>query len=161
MLYPRTLYLLRHAEAVEAAPGLADLDRALTDAGRAHCAGIAAHLADIAFDTILCSAARRTVETAELALGDRKFQKLRQLYNAAAPNILAIIAEYVPSRATKVLVIAHNPGLSDLTRQFAVGEADIKGLQPGSMSIFEIGAEWNKLKPQTGRFHSLVDAAQA
>lgn len=159
MLYPRTLYLLRHADAVETQAGLADTDRPLTEAGRAQCEQVKAQLAEVTFDMILCSTAKRTVETVELALPERKFMKLRQLYNASAPNLLAVMAENIPSRAQKVLVVAHNPALSDLTRQFIRDKhPGIKGLQPASIAIFEMAGEWNALSPAASNFQSLFDA---
>ena len=160
MLYPRTLYLLRHAETVEAETGLADFDRALTEAGRTQCVQVAEQLADTTFDMILCSAAKRTVETVELALPGHKFMKLRQLYNASAPGILEIMAENVPSRARKVLLVAHNPGISDLTRQFiADAPHEVQGLHPASLAVFEVAGEWNALKPATSRLQSFFDSA--
>jgi phosphohistidine phosphatase SixA len=94
-----------------------------------------------------------------LALPDRKIMKLRQLYNSSAPNILAVMAENIPSRAQKVLVIAHNPGLSDLTRQFIANtHPEVQGLHPASIAVFEVAGEWNALKAQAVNLHSIFEA---
>ena len=157
MIYSKTLYLLRHADAIESEHGAIDLERELTETGRAQCEHISATMKDISFDTILCSTARRTTQTAELALPEKKIQKLRQLYNASAANILAQIAENVPSRAKKILIIAHNPGLSDLTRQFStVGHSSLHGLNPGDIAIIDVSGEWNDLNTTGCRFNTMI-----
>ena len=66
----KRLFLLRHAKAVPAESGIEDFDRTLMLSGMQDAGAMARYLrkSDYAVDLILCSAAARTVQTAELML---------------------------------------------------------------------------------------------
>src|SRR5260221_10350568 len=66
----KRLILLRHAKAVPAESGIEDFDRTLMLIGMQDAGAMARYLgkSDYAVDLILCSAAARTVQTAELML---------------------------------------------------------------------------------------------
>ena len=65
-----TLTLFRHAKSSWATPGLPDFDRPLAPRGEEAAPLMAAFLAEsgLAPDLVLCSSARRTRETLDLAL---------------------------------------------------------------------------------------------
>ena len=66
----KTLFLLRHAKAQDAAPGSSDLDRTLNERGRQEAQAIGKYLKkqNVTFDLVLCSPAVRARETAELVI---------------------------------------------------------------------------------------------
>ena len=116
----RLLTLMRHAHAV-AATGHDDHDRALDESGRRDAATVAGRTAvrDAAPALILCSDARRTVETAEIVretLGlpaDRLVQEAR-LYLASADTLIEVIDEQDALGVENLMVVGHNPGLERL-----------------------------------------------
>src|SRR6516162_2209130 len=70
------IYLLRHAIAENARPGLKDADRALTDEGREKLKRVLerARNAGVKPDLILSSPYRRALETAEIAMESLKYR---------------------------------------------------------------------------------------
>ncbi|GAB3712579.1 SixA phosphatase family protein [Mariniluteicoccus flavus] len=125
----RLLILMRHAQAVDFAPGRPDSERALTDRGHDQAREVAAFLAskDIHVDHALVSAALRTRQTAaDLGL-DCPVEHLDRLYNASESTILEAVAE-APADADTLLVIAHNPGIHAATLELA----DVAGHPDGA-----------------------------
>lgn len=116
------LILLRHAKAERRSASGQDIDRALTDGGRADAALMGRVLADQGLrpDVVLVSAARRTQETWD-AMADlfprARTQVMRALYNAS-PLVLFEAAE--GAGAGTVLVIAHNPGVHELALRLLI-----------------------------------------
>ena len=120
------LILMRHAQAAPAELGAEDFTRPLTPAGRRAAAQAARTLAgtDVRIERVLLSPARRTQETAaivarELKLAETLLQAVPELY--AAP--LAVIREVIRREhggARSLLVVGHNPGISELARQLSV-----------------------------------------
>jgi phosphohistidine phosphatase len=119
----RHLWILRHAKAApEATWGGRDRDRPLTGRGRRDATALGRRLADeepplgltglAAPALALCSAALRTVETAELVLGagdDRvPLDAYASLYQAGPETVLTIVRE-VDEHAPSALVVGHNP----------------------------------------------------
>jgi phosphohistidine phosphatase len=109
-----TLYLLRHAKSSWDDPVLADFDRPLSRRGRRNAALLAAHLREEAIEPelVLCSAALRARETAELlGLDDVHYEA--ELYGAG-PGELALRIAAVPGSTASAMLIGHNPGLEQL-----------------------------------------------
>lgn len=154
----RLLLLLRHAEAQVAGADLADFDRVLTERGRDQVREAARRLigADLHPDLLLVSPAARTRETAEilqLALGSAVRMLLpAQLYLAEAPVLLSTLRG-CDDGAQTVLVVGHNPGLSDLAGQLAQSAARGRGngsldLGLGALCRLTVqAASWRALEP--------------
>jgi len=113
----RRLLLLRHAKAVQDT-GEGDHARALTGRGQRDAArvGHAMDLRGYIPDLVLCSNARRTVETWELVSPELarapEVRFTKDLYLASPKNILAQIQE--ANHAVKMLaIIGHNPGIEE------------------------------------------------
>ena len=113
---PRTLVIMRHAKA--ASPErTADVDRPLTSRGHADAAAAGPWLRHRGFvpDVVLCSPAKRARQTWE-AIGvtgaDVRYD--RSLYLATALELLDVLTE-VEDEARTVLVVGHNPALSQLS----------------------------------------------
>jgi phosphohistidine phosphatase len=154
----RQLWILRHAEAVPGSPpGGRDRDRPLTGKGRGDAAALGARLAAgrpvlgtpglVLPTTALCSAARRTLQTAEAVLGPLggsvRPEPYRSLYSAEPETVLAYVRE-VDGDPVSVLVVGHNPTVShlafDLQADGSPGRVRLgsQGLAPCSLAVVEL-----------------------
>jgi len=120
------LLLLRHAEAEAAAAGAPDADRPLTERGRLEAMEAAQCIARSALkiDSILASTARRARETADIVVARLSLSVPIDhevgLY-LAAPDTLLRAINGCPERTQTLLLVAHNPGISELAHQLATG----------------------------------------
>jgi phosphohistidine phosphatase len=115
------LYLIRHAEAVEATGDMSDADRPLTPEGHSQCRRLAAGLkrAGVTFDAVLHSPLKRAVETVEGVMEGAE-GAARKVCDALAPGgrkrkVLDIVRDL---EAESVALVGHNPDLSELTGWF-------------------------------------------
>lgn len=111
------LYLLRHAKAGWALPGVRDFDRPLDATGLAdaEATGAVMRANDYVPELTLCSNARRARETLEGIAGLADTGRVvftDDLYSADATGYLDKIREN--GRHSSVLVIGHNPMMEDL-----------------------------------------------
>ncbi|MFD1657313.1 SixA phosphatase family protein [Streptomyces caeni] len=119
----RRLVVLRHAKSAWPA-GVPDHERPLTPRGRrdAPAAGRALAEADCLPDLALCSTAVRARQTWELASGQwgtpPPVRLQPRLYAADVPDLLGCVRE-VPAAVRSVLLVGHNPGLTDLVLTLA------------------------------------------
>ncbi len=117
----KTLLLLRHAKSSWDDPALDDHERALSPRGERAAALVGAWLAqrEQPPSLVLCSSARRTLQTLEgirPALGaGLRVQVERGLYLASPETLLARLAQ-VPDDEASVLLIGHNPGIEQLAQ---------------------------------------------
>ena len=120
----KTLLILRHAKSSWANPGLDDFDRPLNKRGREAAPLMADYLTaqGLSPDLVLCSAARRTLETWDLVSRrlepEPPVKQLRSLYLASSTRILQAV-QRAPGDAARILVIGHNPGMERLAAQLA------------------------------------------
>ncbi len=137
----KTLVLMRHAKSSWANDSLVDHDRPLNDRGRRTVPLIAKWLSDhdLEPETVLCSSARRTVETtallAESGLKLPKYNPIGELYLAPASKILELISEQTPPETIKLLVVGHNPGLEELTSMMA---EQFMAMPTAALAVFQI-----------------------
>ncbi len=116
------LYLLRHAKAAAAGPGIKDHDRPLTAEGRNDAVALGTLLRQrrISPDLVLCSSALRARETWDgLAVGldDPPEPAVEaDLYLCGWPHLLRRLRAV---QADSVLVIAHNPDIQALALTLA------------------------------------------
>jgi phosphohistidine phosphatase len=110
----KTLTLIRHAHA-ESGIQVSDLDRALSERGHAE-ARSQSDLFPLSDDAVLLiSPACRTMETAEHWLKKQphlKSKMVKDLYNADCETIIEVIQDHADCE--HVVVIAHNPGISEV-----------------------------------------------
>lgn len=130
----KTLLLLRHAKAGVGAP---DRDRRLTGRGRRQAAAAGRYLAaeGLLPGLVICSDARRTRETLDgLALGEGPaVQFTPELYDGHVAELLALVRGVGPAEVSRVLMIGHNPTISDAGRHLA-GEGE-----PAALSRLGLG----------------------
>lgn len=118
------LLLLRHAKSDWKDKRLDDFDRPLAPRGRRAVPLMGRWLAErgLVPDFILCSTARRAVETLELLLtalaSAPETSCLKTLYLAPPSRLLAVLRRLGPDRG-RVLLVGHNPGLHHLAAALA------------------------------------------
>ncbi|HZD26735.1 MAG TPA: histidine phosphatase family protein [Alphaproteobacteria bacterium] len=120
----KTLILLRHAKSSRDDPRLADAERPLAPRGRKAVPKVGRALGEGPGrpDLVLCSAARRAVETWEgLApqLGAEVPAKLLKSLYMASPSRLLATVRRAPDAVDRLLLVGHNPGLEELALRLA------------------------------------------
>lgn len=120
----KTLWLVRHAEALEAVADQSDKERPLSHAGIEQAVNLGKFLDETRarVDLMLVSSAVRTQSTAEILLktaGHLHASSLviDDLYLASDAMIWNIVTS-ADDAIDSLMVIGHNPGLLDLVRRF-------------------------------------------
>jgi len=169
----RTLLLLRHAKSSWSDPTLADFDRPLNKRGQKAAPRMGDYLREHGLlpDLVLCSAARRAVETWDLAGGalteggtaPATVKFLRSLYLATPSRILSTLRR-TPDEADRVLMVGHNPGFEHLAIGLA-GPDSKPEAQTYMNAKFPTGAlaelrfeakRWQDVAPGTGKLVRFV-----
>jgi len=151
----KRLTLMRHADARWQDLKTDDFARPLNRRGLAGAEAMARRLLELELvpDRLLASTARRAEQTAdivarELSLSVRHVQREEALYLANAADMLRIIRETGP-RIAHLMVIAHNPGTSDLIHVL-VPKGGISTLTTAAVCsiVFETD-DWRVIGPET------------
>jgi phosphohistidine phosphatase len=129
---------MRHADARWQDAGLSDLERPLNRRGSAAAEAMARRLLELALvpELVLVSPARRTQQTGEivarvLSLAARLVISDEALYLASAADLMKVVQATGP-RVAHLLVVAHNPGVSELVQQL-VPAAEASGLATAAL----------------------------
>ena len=115
---------MRHAAALAASGGASDFERPLSASGRLEAVQAAQRLTgSAAIERILFSPARRTSETAqiiagELSLAPQALVAMPALY-IATPTVIRVAVAHNHGGADVLLVIGHNPGISEFGSELA------------------------------------------
>ncbi|MBS0366175.1 MAG: histidine phosphatase family protein [Proteobacteria bacterium] len=148
----KRLTLMRHGDAQWDDPQLADLERPLNRRGISACQGMARQLArqQPPPELLLFSPAQRTRQTADivarcLGLAPRLVVREDRLYLCAAAELLHIVRATGP-RITHLLMIGHNPGLSEFAQQLSPAvQGD--GLTTAAICSGVFSGEWLDFAP--------------
>lgn len=147
------LILLRHAEAEPPATTGIDRDRALSDRGAREAADAGRWLAGHGAhpQRALCSPARRTTQTAELALAafasPPALQSADEIYDASPGELLALLDQHFD--AESVLLVGHNPGIERLVALLVEGRSDgFRGMPPAGLAVLHLNGS---LEPASAR----------
>ena len=160
----KTLYVLRHGQAVPEGEAGSDHERALTVRGRAEVQRTAQYLSERAEapSLILVSSATRARQTAELCVtslpGSPRLVTLDGLYLAEPPSYLAALATRAEPHAA-VLLVGHNPGLEALIYVLTDHSEHL-----ATASLVEIAlpiAAWGDLSAAAAGFGRFVNAFRA
>jgi phosphohistidine phosphatase len=141
----RQLLLVRHGEAEPAPHGGSDAERALTANGRADVQAAADAIAQarLNIERVLVSTARRTLETAAILDDQLHFirppEQQDKLYLASPSGILQLL-EHCPASCRTVVVIGHNPGLSELIERLTSGDQTI-GLRTAGVCLLTFASD--------------------
>src|SRR6478736_5181348 len=109
----RQLLLLRHAKAV-IGEGMEDFDRPLAVRGEQAAQAIGRYMAehDLVPDLVLCSPARRTSQTWEIAareLPETEVHLVNALYDFGDGEALLNVIREQGGKAKRLLLVTHNP----------------------------------------------------
>jgi phosphohistidine phosphatase len=156
------LVLLRHAAAEAARPGLPDIDRALTPRGRDEALDAARCIAAarLRIDCLLVSPALRARQTATLVAGELDISEPVHVESALYPGkpdeLLQSLRLCAPGVGT-VLMIGHNPGLSELAQRLHRGQPPIELRTAGLCCIeFDRQARGAQLRPELATRVTLI-----
>jgi phosphohistidine phosphatase len=147
----RRLTVMRHGEARWKDPGTEDFARALSRRGIAGAQAMAGRLRELALvpDRLMTSPARRTEQTSdivaqELALPARHVLREEGLYLASSAELLKIVQATGP-RIAHLMIIAHNPGVSELAQALAPGKEAAQLAAAGLCSIAFETDDWRAI----------------
>jgi len=148
----RHLILMRHAKSDWGDESLSDHDRPLNRRGQRDAPNMARWLADsdLIPDMILCSSAVRTRETVDTMMDvwttEPTISFSEDLYHASPQHIIgAIRSDGGTSR--RLLVVAHNPGMTSLVSHFA---QRLTEMSTAAVAAFQTDGEpWDDLRPET------------
>jgi phosphohistidine phosphatase len=161
----KTLYLLRHAKSSWDNPTVPDHDRPLNKRGRRAAALMAEQINSrgIRPEVVLCSTARRAVETLE-SLGDMFAESAdihieRGLYLAGVGELTERLNE-LSAHVGSAMLIGHNPGMHEFGIALAGDGTSLESLRgkfpTGALAALEFDQEEWDLKPSTGRLQDFV-----
>lgn len=171
----RAVWVLRHAKAAQHADD--DHSRPLTSRGTRQAAELARYLAaspvaGVALPgTVVCSSARRAVQTAELvAVGlgpDVELFVEDALYHADADDVLDRLRALADDGAS-VMVVGHNPTLHDVALLLLAGADDAgrsrleQGFPTAALAVVALPAvSWGAVAPGTGTLLDLWTPGRA
>ncbi|BDY13391.1 SixA phosphatase family protein [Hydrogenimonas cancrithermarum] len=116
----RELFILRHAKSSWDDPALSDFDRPLNHRGKEDAPMMGKHLATIGVDPdlIVSSPAKRAKKTAKivaekLGYDPQKIVYSETIYEASPQSLLYLVCQF-PENAKRVMLVGHNPGLTQL-----------------------------------------------
>ena len=143
----RTLFLVRHARALDSSPGQKDFDRELSQVGRANALHMGKNLYHLYPnpEKIVSSPALRAMDTAQILAEQMhystdKIEALDDLYEAPVRSLLKVVNE-LESDYSSVMVVAHNPAISYFAEYLT--NAEVGNLIPGGVVLLRIeDAEW-------------------
>ncbi len=160
---PFQLFLLRHAETELQQAGQSDFDRQLLQKGHDQIGYLAQKLTRIHFhtDSIICSPAMRAKTTAlsllsALNINSDYIQFDQAIYSAEVAELFEIIKE-TKDNCRHLLVIGHNPTLSDLVTNLVKGFAD--GLRTCDFISIELNVDhWSDIHRGVGKLKEIIHA---
>lgn len=120
------LFLLRHAKAGWAAPGMRDFDRPLDAVGEddAEAVGVTMRERGYAPEVVICSSARRAKQTLDGIVHNLPASRIVYtdgLYSTDAPGYVDIVRN--AGDAGSILLIGHNPMMEDVAMALS-GDGD-------------------------------------
>lgn len=150
------LSLVRHAKSSWKDASLSDFERPLNARGERDAPRMGARLAAAGFrpDRLVSSPARRAHATAvclaaEIGYPEREIVLEPALYDASPDALLAVIRA-LPSDTGHAALVAHNPGLTDLSNRLS--DVHIDDIPTAGVVQLELAVEaWEQVEPRCGR----------
>jgi phosphohistidine phosphatase len=145
----RTLILLRHAKAADPDDYATDIERPLTARGHRDATAAGLWLAAEGYvpDAVLCSTAVRTRETlSDLSLKSDKSPVAfdPRIYAGPALDTLDLI-QTVGATVETLLLVGHNPTISDLSDELAPRALEDGGLATSGIAVHRFEGTWKDL----------------
>ena len=155
----KTLLLLRHAKAENAAPGSSDISRSLNERGKIEAQAIGTFIRkqNLTVELVLCSPAVRARETAELVLSAAELTANvrydQRIYEAGPHQLLEVISE-VDDNKRAVLLVGHNPGMEELLGALTGSE---EPMATGTLAKIDFSFdEWSRVTEDRGSLEMTV-----
>lgn len=150
---PRTIVIVRHGKSSWKTND-PDIDRPLAARGTRDAVVAGQQLAPLGVDVVLVSPATRAQQTWQcLEMGGVSCDDVRTtdaLYHAWTPEVIDVL-QALPSAARTVLVLGHEPTLSDLILTLAapspLGEAVRDKFPTSAVAVLTSGGEWSDVTP--------------
>jgi phosphohistidine phosphatase len=164
------LYVLRHAKSSWDDELIPDHDRPLSGRGRKATALLAEHVRNRGIEPglVLCSSARRTVETLEGVLPGHSGLIEPALYGASCGQLIERLRA-VPPQLSSVLIVGHNPAMQMLVLKLASPPGRAAGADPdpqlrqierkfptGALATLTFEGTWSGLAPASARLLDYV-----
>jgi len=159
----KRLILLRHAKSAWDKADAADFDRPLAGRGQRTAPIVGAYLAanKLIPQLVLCSSAKRAIETWELAAkalpATIPVKQAKTLYLAMPREMLKRIQK-TPAEVECVLLVGHNPGLADLAGWLcSEGPQDKRSslarkFPTGAIAVIDFDvSNWSEVEAENGR----------
>ncbi|MDN4166272.1 histidine phosphatase family protein [Cytophagales bacterium LB-30] len=154
----KRLLLVRHAKSSWDFPQLSDFERPLNERGLRDVQTMGQRLKALGIrpEGIVSSGAKRALDTAE-GMGKiwgesaKNIQMIPALYHADAEALCRIIKN-LPAHLNQVMLVAHNPGITDLVNQLAVFSTDNIPTCGVVVIDFEV-AQWQQVSAQKAQLH--------
>lgn len=154
------IFLVRHAHAAWAAPGIRDFDRPLDLRGKDEAERLAATMAINGYlpDLVYCSTARRCRETLDIVLSglaiSPRIERSETLYCSLQDTYLDVIGSNHGTHTTAVMIIGHNPmleatALALLQNEPGVGE-DVLGAGFPTAGLLVADCKYGETGPRPG-----------
>lgn len=149
---------MRHAKSSWTDPSLSDFERPLNERGRraAPFMGEVLKREGLIPDHIICSPAKRTMETAELVQAavelDLEIGNDARIYEATVGELIEVVSE-MPETSSRALLIGHNPS-SEQFLQIITGAIEAMPTAALAVIDLEIGS-WAEIAPSTGTLRRL------
>lgn len=153
----RELILLRHAHALPADNGQADIDRALSQDGIAEAQAAGKWLVEhqLMPDLVLCSPSRRTRETLAQVLDKTGYCEQRienEIYEASPGTLMSLLDKH--RDIGRVMLVGHNPGLEQTVALISSGQSgDYRGMPPSGIAVLHLPAD-SELEPGIATLHN-------
>jgi len=152
----RELLLLRHGKS-DWDTDDDDFNRPLKNRGKRGAQRIGVWLAsnDMMPDYVVSSPAKRALVTAEkcckaMEQGADNIVQEDKIYHADVDDLFDVLRQ-LPTQASRVLLVGHNPGLEELLLSLSEGPVEPadngKLLPTAALAILEIDKQWSDLKP--------------
>ena len=162
----KTVYLVRHATAVDKGDKLPDFERSLTAGGEKEAKFMARHVPRRKGTPALMvsSFANRAIETAHIfakAMGypARKILLKDTFYGDVKPEILVDEIRHLPDKCSSVMLFGHDPAFSALAAHFVKGFKEIIP-KCGVAGIEFPSSSWAALRAGQGRLVFFSSPAQ-
>jgi phosphohistidine phosphatase len=160
---PVRLFLLRHAKARFAQPGIRDFDRPLDAVGKEDATALGKEIARRGWmpELVICSTALRARETCEAAgCTDGNLRLSDDLYSADAAGYLEIVRQ--SGATSSLMLVGHNPMIEDLVLALTTSSDPLaeqiqrSGFPTAGMAVIEFDGTFDQIEPAQGRFVGLL-----
>jgi phosphohistidine phosphatase len=154
----KTLYLIRHAKSSWDDLDQSDYDRPLNERGKRDAPRMGKRLKEkeIHPDLILSSPAKRAWSTGNriaeiLNYPKKNIKTIKELYHADEEALLEIVRK-ISDKYNDVILIAHNPGLTDFISTLCEEETNIDNIPTCGVAAFQFKEDsWRNIKWGTGK----------